>query len=225
MLLTVTPPESRVKGATRSYRSPLREERARANRESVVRAAHELFLEQGYVRTSVAQVARRAGVSADLVYKLFTTKKGLLVEVLNFAVTGVTDSPPVLEQEGPRAMQAMTDPRQQVATMAPDIAGRISRARPVDDVFRSAAAVDEEIAAQRAELHETRWRNLHAAVEAIAANGPLRQGLSEDDAATTLWLLAGPETHRQLVDVRGWSQEKYAAWLADALELLLLPPR
>ena len=96
-------------------------------------------------------------------------------------------------------------------------------ARPVDDVFRSAAEVDEEIAAKRADLHETRWRTLRAAVGAIAANGPLREGVSEDDAATTLWLLAGPETHRLLVDVRGWTQEKYAAWLADSLEVLLLP--
>jgi AcrR family transcriptional regulator len=221
----VTPPSSSVKSATRSYHSPLREQRARANREAVVRAAQELFLAQGYPRTSIAEVAHQAGVSADLVYKLFETKKGLLVEVLNYAVTGVTDSPPVLEQEGPRAVAAMTDPRRQLAMMAPDLAGRISRARPVDDVFRSAAEVDEEIAAKRADLHEIRWRTLRAAVSAIAANGPLREGVSEDDAATTLWLLAGPETHRLLVDVRGWTQQRYAAWLADSLEALLLPPR
>jgi AcrR family transcriptional regulator len=220
----VTPPTSRVKSAPRRYHSPLREQRARANREAVVRAGQELFLEQGYTRTSIAEVARRAGVSADLVYKLFETKKGLLVEVLNFAVTGVTDSPPVLEQDGPRAMALLSDPRQQLATLAPDVAGRISRARPVDDVFRSAAEVDEEIAAKRYDLHETRWRTLRAVIGVVAANGPLRGGVSEDDAATTLWLLAGPETHRLLVDVRGWTQEKYSAWLADSLEVLLLPP-
>ena len=221
---TVTPPAARVKTATRGYHSPLRAERARANREAVVRAASDLFLAQGYPRTSVAEVARHAGVSADLVYKLFESKKGLLVEVLNFTVTGVTDSPPVLEQEGPRAMAAETDQRRQVAMMGHDVAGRITRARPVDDVFRSAGEVDDEIAAKRADLQETRWRTLRRAVAAIAANGPLRDGVTEDDAATTLWLLAGPETHRQLVDVRGWSIEKYAAWLADSLEVLLLPP-
>jgi AcrR family transcriptional regulator len=220
----VTPPTSRVKSAPRRYHSPLREQRARANREAVVRAGQELFLEQGYTRTSIAEVARRAGVSADLVYKLFETKKGLLVEVLNFAVTGVTDSPPVLEQDGPRGIALLSDPRQQLAALAPDVAGRISRARPVDDVFRSAAEVDEEIAAKRSDLHETRWRTLRAVIGGVAANGPLREGVSEDDAATTLWLLAGPEAHRLLVDVRGWTQEKYAAWLADSLEVLLLPP-
>jgi AcrR family transcriptional regulator len=219
----VSPSRSAVKSPKRSYRSPLREERARANREAVVRAAHELFLDQGYVRTSMAEVARTAGVSGDLVYKLFESKKGLLVEVLNFAVTGVTDSPPVLDQDGPRAMAAMTDQRAQVAMLGRDIAGRISRARPVDDVFRSAGEVDQEIAAKRADLHETRWHTLRQAIEAIASNGPLRDGVEADDAATTLWLLAGPETHRQLVDVRGWSEEKYAEWLADALERLLLP--
>ena len=219
----MTPTDRAVKDQSRRYRSPLRAERARANREAVVRAAQHLFLDQGYPRTSVAEVARRAGVSPDLVYKLFESKKGLLVEVLNFAVTGATDSPPVLDQEGPRAMAAEPDPRAQVAMMAPDIAGRIARMRPIDDVFRSAAAVDDEIAAKWADLHETRWRNLRAAVDAIVVHGPLRDGMTADDAATTIWLLAGPATYRQLVDVRGWTQEKYAAWLADALEVLLLP--
>ena len=219
----MNPADGGVKGEPRRYRSPLRAQRARANREAVVRAARDLFLEQGYPRTSVAEVARRAGVSSDLVYKLFETKKGLLVEVLNFAVTGVTDSPPVLEQEGPRAMAAEPDPRRQMSMMAPDIAARIERMRPIDDVFRSAATVDDEVAAQWADLRDTRWRNLRRAVDAILAHGPLREGVTADDAATTIWLLAGPETHRQLVDVRGWTQEKYAAWLADALGLLLLP--
>ncbi len=107
---------------------------------------------------------------------------------------------------------------------AADVAGRISRARPIDDVFRSAADVDEEIAAKRADLHETRWRNLRAFVGWLAANGPLRDGLSEDDAATTVWTLTGPEVHRLLVDVRGWSHEKYVRWLAENLEASLLPP-
>ncbi len=220
----MTPPDSAVKSQPRRYRSPLRAERARANREAVLTAARNLFLEQGYPRTSVAEVAGRAGVSADLVYKLFESKKSLLVEVLNFAVTGATDSPPVLDQEGPRAMAAEPDPRAQVAMMAPDIAGRIARMRPIDDVFRSAAAVDDDIAAKWADLHETRWRNLRAAVDAIVAHGPLRDGMTADDAATTIWLLAGPGTHRQLIDGRGWTEEKYAGWLADALEVLLLPP-
>ncbi len=224
MLLTVTPSQPPVKGPRRSYRSPLRAERAQANRRAIVEAARDLFLERGYVRTSVAAIAARAQVSADLVYKQFETKRGVLVEVLNFVVTGVTDGPPVLEQRGPQVVRAETDQRRQIAMFAADVAGRISRARPIDDVFRSAAQVDEEIAAKWADLHETRWRTLRGFVGWLAANGPLRDGMGEEDAATTIWTLTSPDVHRLLVDVRGWGHERYAGWLEQNLATSLLPP-
>lgn len=72
----------------RPYQSPLREQRARANREAVLQAARRRFIADGYPRTSVASIAAEAGVSEDLVYLLFKNKRRLLVKVLNFAVTG-----------------------------------------------------------------------------------------------------------------------------------------
>ena len=210
---------------TRTYRSSLRAERARANREAILRAAHRMFLAEGYARTAVAAVASEAGVSEDLIYKLFRNKRGLVVEVLNFAVTGATDSPTVLEQAGPQRVRAEKDQRRQVAMFAADIAGRTSRARPVDDVIRSAGEVDPALAAKRAEMHATRLANLRAFVGWVAANGPLRDGLDQDDGAAAVWTLTGPDTHRLLVDELGWDQEHYASWLSATLAAILLPPR
>lgn len=208
----------------RAYHSPIRAERARANRVAVLAAAHRRFLADGYAATPIAAIAREAGVSQDLVYKLFKTKHGLLVEVLNFAVTGESNSPRVLEQEGPQAVRRETDQRRQLAMFAEDIAGRVSRARPVDDVMRSAGDVDPEIAAKQASMHRTRLRNLTALVEWLAANGPLRDGLEADQAATTVWVLCSPDVHRMLTDGLGWDHSAYAAWLHRTLEAALLPP-
>jgi len=208
---------------TRVYRSPLREARARANRESVLRAAHELFLAQGYARTSVATIAGAADVSEDLVYKLFGNKRGLVVEVLNFAVTGVDRAPKVLDQEGPRRVREEKDQRRQLTMFAEDIAERTRRARPVDDVIRSAGEVDHALAAKRAEMHRTRLENLRAFVGWLHDNGPLRDGLSLDDAAATVWTVTGPDVHRLLVDDLGWDHDRYRAWILDTLESALLP--
>lgn len=209
----------------RPYHSPLRADRARANRESVLRAAHRLFLADGYARTSVAAIASAAGVSEDLVYKLFGNKRGLVVEVLNYAVTGVDDSPPVLQQDRPRQVREEKNQRRQLTLFTTDITDRTSRARPIDDVIRSAGEVDPVLAAKRAEMLQTRLANLREFVGWLRANGPLRPGLDEDEAAETVWTITGPEVHRLLVDDLGWDHDRYRTWVHTTLETLLLPPR
>lgn len=211
-----------VKGR-RSYRSPVRQERARANRVAILEAATRLFVEGGYPATSVASIAAEAGVSEDLVYVQFKNKRQLLVEVLNYSVTGETDGPRVLEQEGPQAVRAEKDQRRQIAMFAADIAGRTARARPIDDVMKSAALVDDVIADKRLHLQRTRLRNLTAFVTWVAGNGPLRDGLSVDEAAATVWALTGPDMHRMLVDDLGWPQRRFAGWIHTTLEAALLP--
>ncbi|HET8988595.1 MAG TPA: helix-turn-helix domain-containing protein [Humibacillus sp.] len=208
----------------RPYRSPVREERARANREAILHAARQRFVADGYPRTSVASIAADAGVSEDLVYVLFTNKRQLLVEVLNYSVTGELDSPRVLEQHGPRAVREEKDQRRQIAMFAADITRRTNSARPIDDVIRSAALVDESVAEKHREMHATRFDNLTQFVTWVAANGPLREGISVDEAAATVWALTGPDVHRLLVDDLGWDLDRYTTWVRRTLEDTLLSP-
>lgn len=214
-----------VKGK-RGYRSAVREERALANRVAILAAAYRRFLDDGYATTSIARIAEEAAVSEDLVYKLFTNKRGLLVEVLNFAVTGQADSPRVLDQEGPQKVKTEPDQQKKLAMFSADIAGRIARARPVDDVMRSASEVDPEMAAKYASMHRTRLQNIIQFVRWLAEAGPLRAGLTVEQAAETTWLLCSPETHKQLTEQLGWDQQQYSAWLHATLTAVLLtqPP-
>jgi len=57
----------------------------------------------------------------------------------------------------------------------------------------------------------------------VAANGPLRENVGVDDAATIAWTLTSPEVNRLLRDVRGWSAQRYQEWLSATLIRLLLP--
>jgi AcrR family transcriptional regulator len=215
---------SRPVNTRRTYTSPVRAERAAANRRRVLVEARRRFVADGYARTSVAAVARAAGVSEDLVFHLFGTKRGLLTEVLNFAVTEQVDSPVVLEQVEPRRVREETDQRRQIALFAADIARRTARGRPIDDVIRGAAEVDPQVAELRAELQRTRLANLTVFVGWVAARGPLRAGVDSAAAAATVWTLTGPDVHRLLTDELGWTHERYAGWLRDTLEVTLLGP-
>lgn len=63
---------------------------AEANRGAIIAAATQLFLERGYDRTSLAQVAQRAGVSKATLFKQFPTK----AELFEAAVLAAGDVPP-----------------------------------------------------------------------------------------------------------------------------------
>jgi AcrR family transcriptional regulator len=60
--------------ATRSRRSPA------TIRTLVLRAARELFAEQGYTEASTREIARRAGVTQAQIFRHFDSKAGLFVE-------------------------------------------------------------------------------------------------------------------------------------------------
>ncbi len=67
-------------------------------RSAAVRAAMELFLEQGYERTSLQQVAKRADVSTATLFKRFPTKAALFEAIVEEFWTGAEDctgTPPV----------------------------------------------------------------------------------------------------------------------------------
>src|SRR5205807_9769412 len=72
-------------------------------------------------------------------------------------------------------------------------------------------------------MHGLRYDNMRRFVSWLAAKGPFRPGIGEEEAAAIVWTLAGPEVNRLLRTARGWSRERYVAWLADTLVRPLLP--
>jgi AcrR family transcriptional regulator len=196
----------------------VREERARQTRRRLTDAATEHFLEAGYARTSLAAIAGTAGVSVDTVYKTFGSKIGLLKEVLDVTIGGDDVPVPLLERAGPQALREETDQRAQVRMLAAGVTNQLERIRPLDDILRSAAAVDREAAALR---EDTQVRQRRAAMRTIvgwiAAHGPLRDGLTVSRAAQVVWTLTSPEVHLLMRDTGGWSEPSYRAWLERAI--------
>src|SRR4249919_3469422 len=69
---------SDVKMDKRPYHSPLRQEQALATRQRILDAALELFGAHGYGATSIAAVAREAGVVPETIYATFGSKRGMI---------------------------------------------------------------------------------------------------------------------------------------------------
>jgi len=213
---------ARVK-AKRPYTSTLRQEQARQTRLRILDAAQRLFTDRGYGATTMESIAAEAGVATDTVYASFGTKAGVLHRLLDVRVGGDDSPVALLDRQGPQKVRAQPTQRAQVAAFAADVAQILERARPVDDIMRGAAAVDPEIAALRARMQGgSRYANTSRLVSWLAAKGPFRGGMDEQEAAAIVWTLASPEVHGLLRGERGWSMKRYVSWLADTMTRTLL---
>ena len=51
----------------------------------------------------------------------------------------------------------------------------------------------------------------------MRSKGGLREDADPETIADAVWVLIEPTTYQQLVNGRGWTPERYEAWLASAL--------
>jgi AcrR family transcriptional regulator len=201
----------------------LRKEQARQTRGRILDAAERLFAERGYAASTMEAIASEAGVAVDTVYAGFGSKRKVLSALMDVRVGGDDQPIELLNRPGPQGVRREPSQRRQIARFADDISEISDRARPVDDIIRGAAAVDAEISTLRGRLQETRFENMRRFVSWLASNGPLRAGISEDDAAAIVWSLTSPEMHRLLRVDRAWTPDRYREWLAQTLTRTLLP--
>jgi AcrR family transcriptional regulator len=199
----------------RAYSSVVRQEQALQTRTRILEAAGELFASQGYARTTIRAIATAADVAPDTVYATFRSKARVLTALIDLRLAPASGVGNVMDRPEAQAVRDEVDQRAQLHRFATDIAAVSTRVRPVYEIMRGAAVVEPEMAAVFAEMEDYRLANMRRVAEWIAARGPLR--VTIDEAAETIWVLAGPDTARALCDVRGWGEAEYAAWLEHLL--------
>ncbi len=208
----------------RRYESPHRREQAAGTRRKIVAAAQPLFLEHGYAGTTMAAIARDAGVVVETVYRSFGSKVALFGAVVEAALAGGVERAEVPVEERPAiaAIIAETDPAKQVALYAATQPGIHRRAGPLLRAVRDAAALDPEVARVWSEIEAQRYVGQSRLAGLLASRGSLRKGLSVEMATDLIWTLTALVVHDLLVVERGWTSEQYEAWLTDALRRDLL---
>jgi AcrR family transcriptional regulator len=202
---------------------PDRQSRRKARtRRAILTAAGRLFAERGYTATTMEAIAEAADVAVETVYVRFGSKRNLLAAYLDVSVVGDDEPVPLLEREPVRAVAAETDQRRQIQLLAHLARTILESADPAQRVLAGAAADQalEELVA----TDDQRRRITHRAfIEMLARNGPLREGLSIEDAVDTYSALSNPGTYAFLIHRRGWPADRFETWIADCLERLLLP--
>ena len=196
----------------RKYDASTRRAAAAATRERICAAAEELFVRDGYARTSVRAVAQAAGVAEATIYLAFPGKGALLDAVI---IRATRDN----AAESLDAIAA-APPDEILRRLAASNALLMARAARLIALGESATLMDAELRPLRERAH----RNLRAALRDVAvrlaAAGRLRA--SSQEAADTLYAIANEDTYLRMTEGAGLSPERYAGWLTSTLEAILL---
>lgn len=208
--------------APRPYHAPQRAERAAATRRAVVEAAHELFTTQGWSATTVGQIAERAGVAVDTLYAVVGRKPVLLREVVEAAISGEGRTVPAADRDYVRAVRAAPSAAEKIDLYAAAMVGVGVRSAPLFLALRDAAARDGTCAALHTEITERRAANMLLFAADLRSTGEVRPDLTDRDVADIVWSMNSAEFFAALVQRRGWTPERYGAFLADAWRRVLL---
>ena len=195
----------------REYSSPVRAAQAAANRAAIVRAAHRLFVAQGYAGTTVDQIAAAAGVSKPTVFSSVGNKAEVFKVVRDVAFAGDDDPTPVARRPSVDKARAAPDLAAAVRALAEHMLGLCRRAAEVQEVLRGAASGDPAMRELWATSEDQRLAGAGFFAEILA--GKLRPKVSRAKAADALWVIMAPDNYLRLVLVRGWSDRAYRAWL------------
>lgn len=196
-----------------------RRERAGLTRLRMLQSATEVFTETGYAGTRMADIADRAEVAVQTLYYTFSTKSELLRACVGHAVLGPHDQPPEQQPFWAEVYRA----RSGRAALAAFVNGNLeilSRAAELDEV-QKAAIHEPDAAALAGQSQALRRRSQGEVVASLAERFGLRETLDLEAATDLFLMLCGTEVYLALKR-SGWSKEKYAAWLTDALVTQLL---
>ncbi|MCW2583068.1 MAG: regulatory protein TetR [Klenkia sp.] len=206
----------------RRYASTLRADRAAATRRAVLEAARALFLEQGYVATSVAAIAGRAGVAVDTVYASTGRKPAIMAHLVETALSGTEDAVPGPERDYVDRIRSADGARAKLGVYAVAVAALGERLAPVHRALAEAAVTDPDCAALQNTVATRRRANMLLLAADLRATGELRPDMDDDDVADVVWATNSAEFQALLVGGRGWTTQRFGDWLADSWARLLL---
>ena len=206
----------------RRYDSTHRQESARRRRLAILDAAERRFLSHGYASTTIAAIAQEAGVSAELIYKAYGGKGGMVKAIYDRRLAGAGPVPAY--QRSDEMREQHTDPKailHEWGLLTAEVAATLT---PIRLLLRSAATTDADMAAVLEQTEKERLDRMRHHAEFLAERGYLRPHMGVDEATDVLWVCSSTELYELLVIQRGWSPPMFAQFITDFMSTGLLRP-
>jgi AcrR family transcriptional regulator len=193
-----------------------RRQRSVRTRGRVVDAAARLFVEHGYLATTVEAVADLAGVAVQTVYYVFGTKRNLLAAVLDASVAGDVEPIAVLERPWVDALGAEQDAASAVTHLVEASVAIVARTSPIYEVVRRSAA-DPDVGGLLDDNRRRRRDDQRRLIEILWRSGHLHPDLDVDTAADVFYGLLNEEVFQLFVADCGWSVERFQRWATSLM--------
>jgi AcrR family transcriptional regulator len=193
-----------------------RAEYAAATKDAIRAAARDLFLDKGYVATTVDDIAALARVAPATVYAVGGGKQKLLRTVIEEAVSASVGSG-IYEE-----LDAAPDAEALLRLITATTRSRFERWHTVMRVV-IATAGHEPAAAQALETAQGAMRHgFERTARRLAELDALPDGVDERRATDLLWFYLGNAAYFALTEDNGWSLDQAERWLLDTLRPTLI---
>jgi AcrR family transcriptional regulator len=183
-----------------------------------------MFEQLGYRPTTIAGIADRAEVSAEMVYKAFGSKAALAKAVFDVALAG--DDEPIAVADRP-AIQAVRDERdahRAVALFVDGLVQRLERSAHVTIMVRDGRHVDKALEPVWAALQQEGLTGMERLGRQLARTGQVRPDRSPAEVRDLLWNHLAIDHYERLVLKQGWTTTRFAEWLSEAIASAVLDP-
>ena len=204
-----------------AQQQPLRRAQTALTEQRILAAATELFVADGYLATTLEDVARRAEVGARTVYVRFGTKAALFKRVIDVAIVGDTEPVGVLGRDW--MQRALTAPTAAERIAAAAAAGRqiMQRTGALFAVAQQAAAVEPLIAEAFQQGREQSRYGQEVFWTRMAQDGLVDAGTDLTWLIDTASILGAAETYLLITRLTSWDLDAYQDWLRTTLTRLV----
>src|SRR3954471_4817407 len=121
---------------------PQDQARTRLARRAVVSAARTLFVERGYAATTIEAISAESDVPVATVYRLFSSKLGILKALLDTSIAGDDRPEAMLERRDIASLLGEREPHKLLSGFAEVTTAINERTNDVYQVLASAAGSD-----------------------------------------------------------------------------------
>ena len=199
----------------RTYSTNLRREQAQMTRQRILEAARRLLMSGSYSRVTMEEIAREAGVAYQTVFSIFGSKLRLAQAMVEAGWPHIEEALRLVE-----VARASGAPEVWLRTMATVSRRIFEPCADLDRFMRESG--DPDLLARYREIQRGRYARLAELGPLLERSGRLRPTLSPAEALSIVWAMTGPDYYIQCVFERGWSPDRFEAWLGDALVDLVL---
>ena len=191
-----------------------RQRQAEATKHEIARAARAVFAERGYVATTIKAISDEADIPVPTIYSAFGSKAKILEKITEGWMREAQTS------DLARASLAEPDPAQQLRLLAGLNRRQLDVGSDVIAIYQEAARSDPAMVEVLRNILAAREREIRKLVTSVARE--LRPDLTVECALDIALALTLPEIYQTLVVERGWSGDRYEAWLGAVLVEQLL---